>query len=270
MEKNLYFLPKFNAFGIADSELTDCGISVIKLSGGCYEKLRMTPPSKAPKVGFLLGHEDGYYTIDYNYAYAVVKSGVEPIFLDYQNCTEQLAGCSGLILPGGSFESPEWYYNDSPADATYPNARSQAYAYALYTALHMGIPVLGISAGAQVIAAEFSSRLVKKPKLCIKHKTAKQSAHWVTITNGSPLQHLLDVFTLKTNSRHNEIVADFPVLKCYAIAEDGVPEAWGSEQDNILGIQWHPEDYAVSGNALHQKIYDWLASKAGEYLARIN
>jgi gamma-glutamyl-gamma-aminobutyrate hydrolase PuuD len=271
MEKKLYYLPKFNAFGIADSELPPLGqIPTLKFNE-CYEKLGLTVPAGAPKVGFLLGREDGYYTIDYNYLYAIVKSGLEPVGLDYLNCTEQLAGCSALILPGGSFQSPDWYYVNAPQDAdqsVYPNERSKAYAYALYTALNMGIPVLGICAGAQVIAAEMGGHLYPSRsyrKTYINHKSKRHLAHLVNIMPDSPLHSLLEVTALMTNSRHKELLADSPSLEIYAVARDGVPEAWGSTKDKVLGVQWHPEDYVVEGNTLHQKVYDWLAENAREY-----
>ena len=271
MEKKLNFLPKFNAFGIADSEIPalELGqIPTLKFAGECYKKLGLSVPFGAPKVGFLLGREDSYYTIDYNYAYAVVKSGVEPVFLDYQNCTEQLAGCSGLILPGGAFQSPDWYYTDETPNAVYPNARSQAYAYALHTALAMGIPILGICAGAQVIAAEFGGHLDKSKKRP-HHKTDNQWAHWVKIKYFTPLHNLLEILSLMTNSRHKESVRDLPTLDLYAETNDGVPEAWGSSKDKILCIQWHPEDYAAQGNLLHQKIYNWLAIEAKKYQTKL-
>ena len=79
----------------------------------------------------------------------------------------------------------------------------------------------------------------------------------MSLTAGTPSQT-----ALVTNSRHNEAVVDLPTLECYARSQDGILEAWGSVKDKLLGVQWHPEDCAVTGNALHQKVYDWLATEA--------
>jgi len=270
MEKKLSFMPTYNAFGIADSELTDCRgkyIPLIKMSDECYDVLGIRPPLGAPKVGFLLGREKDCYTMDFNYAYATVDANMEPVGLDYFNCTEQLADCAGLILPGGSFESPLWYYvDDEKLDhSVYPNERSKAYAYAFYTALHMGIPVLGICAGAQVMAAETGSHLVKRFKAPQPHKTTEMYAHMVYAVNAAMTRNILGVSKIETNSRHTETVRDFPTLDLYATAPGGVPEMWGSVKDNLLGVQWHPEDFVVKGDQVHKRIYDWLAEKARIY-----
>ncbi len=267
---SLAYMPEYNAFGIADSKIESLPprvIPVLSLSDDCYDHLGIRPPVGAPKVGFLMGREENCYTIDFNYAYAIVASGMEPVLMDYFYCTEQLFDCSGLILPGGSFESPAWYYSDDKSldRSEYPNKRSKAYGYSLYTALHMGIPILGICAGAQVMAAEFGSHLVPKIKSRISHKTKQHLAHRVHAVNVAMVKNILGVTSLDTNSRHSEGVKDFPKLDLYAVAEDGCPEMWGSVKKNMLGVQWHPEDFVVVDNLTHKKVYDWLAERARNY-----
>jgi len=263
-------MPAYNAFGIADSELTDCRgkyIPTIKFGDECYEVLGIRPPLGAPKVGFLLGREKDCSTMDFNYAYAIVAANMEPVGLDYFNAIEQIGECSGLILPGGSFESPAWYYSDDSSldRSEYPNDRSKAYAYTFYTALHMEIPVLGICAGAQVMAAELGGHLVKEFKAPQPHKTKEPLAHEIHAINVVMMKIILGVTSLVTNSRHSEAVRDFAALDLYATAPGGVPEMWGSVKDNLLGVQWHPEDFAVKGDKVHKRVYDWLAEKARLY-----
>ena len=54
-------------------------------------------------------------------------------------------------------------------------------------------------------------------------------------------------------------------MNIYALSKDGIPEAWGSEKENILCVQWHPENFASKGDEKMQKIYNWVAIKARIY-----
>ena len=98
----------------------------------------------------------------------------------------------------------------------------------------------------------------------IMHKTKEHLAHNVIILPGNPLSRIFVKKRIVTNSRHREALnPNVPFeLTLYAVAEDGIPEAWGNEKRKILCIQWHPEDFAVEGYSEMQRIYNWLAQKA--------
>jgi len=278
MKKTLQYMPKFFAFGIADEEIQK-GV-VIELDADGYRLLGVdVPDENAPKIGFLLGREKGHYSIDFPYAWATVRArkNVRLIGLDYDNCEEQLALCDALILPGGAFESPERYYVDAGENAPkegFPNVRSEAYVKCLCAALAAEKPILGICAGAQIIAAEFGGLLGRNYatwKSCIRveHKNKNRYAHVVINRGKTPLaEAMLDSYATVCNSRHREFVAELSPLtglSVYAFAEDMVPEAWGSIKDKVLAVQWHPEDYALAGDKRHAGIYRWIADEAIKY-----
>lgn len=261
---HLIFLPQFNAFGIADEKIAELErkqiVPELTLSPADYERLECPQPNAdAPIVVMLLGREKDYFAADYNYVLALATTGVNIRFLTFERYVSQLFGSHGLLLPGGSFSSPERYYTDGGDDAghgNYPCARAKAYALCIHAAAQMDMPMLEICTGAQTIAAEFGMKLCRTPKSAelfpIAHKSAEHHAHLVNIFQNTPLAEIFDnQAQVMVNSRHSETLcgqnfhAGFSV---YAAADDGVPEAWGAEDKHILCIQWHPEDYAAKGD----------------------
>lgn len=271
-QKILSFFPEHKAFGIEQSVIKDHCYQ-LELDQDGYARLGVEMPGDdAPVIGFLGCNEGSLRTLDLPYAYALRDTKIR--VLDYKHYAEQLKGCHGLVLPGGSFASPKQYYvgkvdRDSLPE---PGARSDAYIGCFHEALFSGIPVLGICAGAQMIIGECGGLLFPDESYLsseIAHKTKDFAAHKVFIVPGSFLNRLIGCRELITNSRHQVTLAKIsPVtgFKIYAKAEDGVPEAWGSELDNILCVQWHPEDYVLAGDIRHKKIYQWLINEAVSFM----
>lgn len=266
MKKEVYltYMPEYNAFGIKDTP-------VIRLRKEDYKLLNaVKPAADAPDVAFLLGREKDAYTIDFPYAKAIVQSGAVLRFLTYNDNLRQLDGADGLILPGGSFVSPEEFYAEHNAEAGIPGKRSYAYITSVMKAEKEKMPILGICAGAQMIGGMHGLKLARSLSSLtdMEHKNKERQAHVVHIEKTSPLYGIIQKESVITNSRHREGMLNFDKasdLKIYACTRDGTPEAWGNEKKNILCIQWHPEDFAANGDKSMQNIYNWLTEKAGEY-----
>ncbi|MBR1604730.1 MAG: gamma-glutamyl-gamma-aminobutyrate hydrolase family protein [Alphaproteobacteria bacterium] len=244
-------------------------IPELTLPDSAYDLLHVTPPAEdAPIVGFLLGCDGDSYSADWNYVRAIAKSGAKIRFIDHVHPNTELSECSGLILPGGAFVSPERYYTD-PGPEPKLSPRAFAYIVLIRQAGKQGIPILGICAGAQMVAGEFGLKLHRNTEHLggnLAHKSKELNAHKVFITDQS-LKEMLGSW-LWANTRHSECADSddsLSELKIFAHAEDGCPEAWGNWEKHILCIQWHPEDGATWGNKKMQKIYDWLASEAKIY-----
>lgn len=261
------------AFTISDEELLTVNeqqiIPELVLPRSAYKLLHVTPPEyEAPTVGFLLGRDGDAYSADWNYVRSIAKSGVKIRFIDYVHPNTELTGCDGLILPGGAFTSPERYYVD-PGEEPKLSPRAFAYVVLIRQALKTKMPILGICAGAQMVAGEEMLKLHRNTEHLgskLAHKSKELNAHRVYIIDPR-LKEMLGAW-LWTNSRHTECADEddsLSELKIFAHAEDGCPEAWGNWEKHILCIQWHPEDGATWGNKKMQKIYDWLASEAKIY-----
>lgn len=271
---NLEFLPEYNAYGISDEQMSSFAkesiTPILQLSEEDYAQLANKEPlANQPIVGFLMGREKGYYTIDMPYAKAIAQSGVRPRFLTYNENLAQMNGIDGLILPGGAFDSPNEFYTDPQKGDSTPGTRSYAYITSIMKAEKEGIPMLGICAGAQMIGGMHGMKMYRDLKAytqtSLEHKTKDLDAHDVFIYPDTPLAKILGKGHIETNSRHREAMMPndkMSDLKIYASTADGIPEAWGNEEKNILCIQWHPEDFAAQGDTKMQKIYDWLAAKA--------
>jgi putative glutamine amidotransferase len=287
MKRSVDFLPQFNGFGLEDAKFQKIArrdaFPSFTLSPADYVRLGVAEPDlKAPVVGLLFGREEGHYCSDWNYVQALVKAGMRVMFLDFDNCRSQLTDCDALVLPGGAFASPEKFYTDGKTEhLSHPTKRSQAYSECIFDALKYKMPILGICAGAQMIAGAAGMKLYRSKDCCespLEHKTNKAEAHRIWLVKDTPFAKLMgNPQSMFVNSRHSEFLAPERVqreelklcdgdklpLDIYATASDGIPEAWGDMDNGILCVQWHPEDMKGVG----ELPYRWLADRvAADYL----
>ncbi|MBR1756179.1 MAG: gamma-glutamyl-gamma-aminobutyrate hydrolase family protein [Alphaproteobacteria bacterium] len=272
-----------------DSVISTCineeKIPRLELSDKDYERLGVpVPTANAPVVGFLMGRSGDAYSADWNYVLALAKTGVRIVFLAYHHCSVQLQDCQGLVLPGGAFESSELFYTDPKNNQQFASLRQMAYSVCIRVALEQNKPILGICAGAQMVAGELGLKLYRSfdyVETPIQHKTNNPEAHRLNVFADTPLAEIFGEDNLFfVNSRHSELLAPWRVqrelwtqshdlkpehaalpLDIYAEANDGTPEAWGNADKHILCVQWHPEDMAAAGNEKMQGIYQWLVDE---------
>ena len=270
--------------------INDEEIPLFELSAEHYRRLGFhEPAADAPVIGFLMGRSGDAYSVDWNYALALATTGARIIFLSYHHCVAQLEMCQGLVLPGGAFDSSELFYTDPKNDETYASLRQMAYSVSIRAALAEKKPILGVCAGAQMVAGELGLKLYRSfdyIETPIQHWTNMVDAHRLNIFADTPLARMFNgANQFYVNSRHKELVAPWKVqrelwaeshhiapdkvvlpLDLYAEANDGMPEAWGSEKLHILCVQWHPEDMAtMEEDEKMQCIYQWLADEAKQW-----
>lgn len=176
-----------------------------------------------------------------------------------------MASVQGLLLAGGADIHPRWWDPAEGLDATAePDEARDALEFpAARAAWELGLPILGICRGEQLLNValggsliqDLPSRLHLDPGLHRRGTSlVPELAHRVQVAPGSRLAALMGATELEVNSRHHQAVLRVaPGLKPVAWhrnpAQSGeglgdvveavealAPERWA------VGVQWHPEN----------------------------
>lgn len=166
-----------------------------------------------------------------------------------EDVAEVLVQFDGLLVLGGGDIDSSVYGNPSVGGPGYGVDRSadEAEIALVRTAASIGLPVMGICRGLQIINVAFGGNLIQDlgPKSIHQvHSTAPgMTDHEVSIRPGSLLSRAFPESSVSVRSGHHQAVRDLGVgLFAAAEAPDGVIEAIEHEKLWILGVQWHPED----------------------------
>ena len=228
-------------------------------------------------IGLSVNHKEGSSRIADAYVNAVVKAGGTPVLIplvtDETALEEIVSRIDGLILSGGGdIYSPLFGEELHPAIESYDLERDR-YEIALVTqAAERQLPILGICRGAQLINVAFGGSLIQdipsqvsESNVNHNQEEAREIAtHSVRITPESLLRQIVHAEQIKVNSFHHQaakVVA--PGFETVAWAEDGVIEAIEStEGKTVLGVQWHPENGAVTGDPVMIDVFKYLVNEA--------
>lgn len=293
----LQYIPEFDSYGIKKevvAQLSEKGI-VAKIL--LPKNLQKNDTKQKPTIGFLLGQDKSdnggeYYTISNSYLQAMLNTGSDIRFLDYENPYQQMKACDCAVLPGGVFNNPENFYIDGKVLGDEIGKRYFAYRSVIAEAYKTKKPLLGICAGAQMIGALLGNmkmyRDIKSEVLHPAIHNPKEETdvrvHQIKLLRNTPIFDIMGIDKnenhILINSRHNQsmvqdVLQDYVIgapkvkMDIYAISEaDGIPEIWGNEEAGILCVQGHPEDLVSDGKM--QNIYNYITHKAKEHKLRYN
>lgn len=190
-----------------------------------------------------------------NYVRAVERAGAEAVWLSKGATSwgEQLTTIDGLLLTGGGDVAPERYDDtDGGKNELVDRQRDEAELEAFDYCWELGLPVLGICRGFQVINVAMGGKLVQDVESdlteALPHRSLNDVSrkHTVDVLPDTLLAGILDRSgEMSVNSRHHQAVTReklAPGLKASAIAPDGVVEGIEAEGDHfVVGVQCHPE-----------------------------
>jgi putative glutamine amidotransferase len=203
------------------------------------------------------------------YADKVAMAGGTPVLLPPVPGIEHvLARLDGLVLSGGGDIDPACYAAPrDPATGQSTAARDSAELALGKGAIELGLPLLGICRGLQVINVALGGTLHQHLPDIVGHdghspEPSGYGRHDVTVAPGSRLADALGRVELSVPTHHHQAIARPGTgLVATAWATDGVIEAAefdaGSDRGAVmLAVQWHPE----AGDDL--SLFRWLVAAA--------
>ena len=182
----------------------------------------------------------------------------------------------GLLLSGGADVNPLWAGEEPLPQLHGINPVRDAFELKLASeAYHRQVPMLGICRGIQVLAMALGGSIHQDLHAAlpdtrlVKHSQDAprgEATHSVTAEQGSVVEQLLGR-TFAVNSFHHQAVNEpGPHLRVTARAADGVVEAVEStELKSIVGVQWHPECFALEGDASMMPLFKHLVNEARSF-----
>lgn len=218
---------------------------------------------------------EGYYQ-------SVIQAGgvplVIPPFDNADAIAELLNHVDAILLSGGGDMNPLFVDEEPwPELHSINPRRDMAELVLIRLAYDRQIPMMGICRGIQMLAVALGGSIHQDinagTTLAPEQRRVKHSqdldrcyaSHSIEIKPESNiLGTLFPQGTLAVNSFHHQAVnLTGEKLRVAATATDGVIEAIEStEHKPILGVQWHPECFALRGDNSMMPLFHWLVNEA--------
>lgn len=241
--------------------------------------------TKKPIIGITLDWTDAptyssshpWYALRCNYVSVISEHQATPIILPYDiDAIEKYIDLiDALMISGGDYDLDPSIYGEKiePETRTLRSNRSIFEAELIKAALAKNIPILGICAGYQLLAAMCGGKLLQDIKTAYpnaleheqKHLGIHMSkpSHSITIKTNSLLYKIVSKEQIEVNSSHHQAVKSVgPEMIISAVAPDGIVEAIEMPKYSfVLGVEWHPEFMASIDDVLIIKAFIEAAKK---------
>ncbi|MEN6349608.1 MAG: gamma-glutamyl-gamma-aminobutyrate hydrolase family protein, partial [Syntrophomonas sp.] len=195
-------------------------------------------------------NDDKNYYLKEAYVLSVQKAGgiavILPPLKEMVLIDEYIRCCDAFLFSGGGDIDPVfWGELPEPGLGEIEPLRDSFELALAARVLQLGIPVLGICRGCQLLNVAAGGSLLQDINSSMDHyQNAPRDYpfHVILIEEDSRLSGILESCSIKVNSFHHQAVKRTGTgMKAVAWAPDGTIEAIEGENGFILGVQWHPE-----------------------------
>lgn len=222
---------------------------------------------KRPRIAVILAQDqhpdrtEKDFSIFPDYVDAIIRAGGLPYFISYRKVEMQLTQIApdGILLIGGNFRLVK-----NEAFKGYEE-RPQTYVNIIEYAAAKHLPTFAICGGEQMLAVYKGARVKTK----INENLPKEESHLhppyvlshpVLLQEGSFIRRLLQTEKIMVNSCHNSAVDAAQTGECLVtgLAPDGVVEVIELQHpwhDFVLGVEWHPERTAKTGDEVSLRLF---------------
>src|SRR6516165_868651 len=217
----------------------------------------------APTIGITTYHTNADWRgwseegalLPWRYVTAVRKSGGRVVLLppggDATEAEETLAVLDGVVIAGGGDMDPAIYGAARHPETNVNAPDRDAWELAVAdTAIRMGVPLLGVCRGMQVLNVACGGTLHQHVPDLVGHEEHNGPAngfglHKVRVTSGTTVIAILpggEYFDVPTH-HHQAVDKVGAGLTAVGWADDGIIEAVESDsvEQFLIGVQWHPE-----------------------------
>lgn len=176
-----------------------------------------------------------------------VDAGADVVLIPPQDGPAIVDRLDALVLVGGADVDSSRYGEDPHATADQPRTARDASEIALYRrAREIGMPVLGVCRGLQIMAVAHGGNLIQHlpdvdDAAVHRERPGEFVEHGARFADGSLAASLLGPQTV-VNSSHHQAVGSAGDLAITGWADDGTVEVCEDPTtDFCIGVQWHPE-----------------------------
>ena len=176
-----------------------------------------------------------------------------------------LSTCDALVLPGGGDITPAFFGERNTASENIDTELDILQLEAVDYGLRLGIPILGICKGMQIINVAFGGAIIQDLETAALHRYTDQDQYHATILlEGTCLYERYGKEAFVNSAHHQGLGRLGKGLSAIQwCREDGCVEAVIHESLPVLGLQWHPERLdpkrtTLSGEPLLELLADWI------------
>lgn len=231
---------------------------VLGLSG----KWKRNPRETFPAYG------EWKYSLTSSYVDLAVSCGAcSVVLLPTDDAERLLELVDVLLLTGGGDPDPELYGGERGSPTDFERQRPMWDLRLYRTARSMGLPVLGVCLGMQLIGIAEGSGMIEdiasEVEGALDHHGVPESLrfHEVELAEGSTLHSLIGPVREVSSFHHQAIDSVPPGFSKIAETSDGLIEAIESDDRLVMGVQWHPELDDTGGAILGHMLK--LATRVG-------